>query len=535
MLKPICGDWDKRWREQLEGFFDVRTAVLPLREAGEQVLAALWGRKTFAEAFPEAALVRRLADAIPDDECPYYLKQSNPSRTNLSGLWQAQVELSARLMESQRAIRHVPAAASQDGSVPPKCSLMGSYEQMGPDGLDDSAKFWETVEGRFRQSPIDGIRLRTRERFCAVALVKRFAEAALFGCRTASQPGCTPDSGFGDDRRVAVAGRLRGSGVFPRLGKRPMAALASRTLTADEDPIPEDTWKSIEAARKHPELGAPPAYYAVLAMDGDEMGGWLRGENAPHGVGERSIRICRPTLPGSPTRPPAWRPVGLSGRRCTRPSVEALTNFALHVVPRIVGQHGGTLIYSGGDDVLALLPASTALACAFELRLAFSGDPRANGGAASGYYRADGRDLLVMGTKATASTGLAVVHYKEDLRFALSAARDAEKAAKAAGRNMLQVRACRRSGEHPAALCPWDFVGTVQSWVDAFSDGATDRWAYHLREELPTLCGLDHETVLAEIRRQIGRTEKPTQDRLPPDSVAAAFETYCEQCSRRSA
>ncbi|RMF32105.1 MAG: hypothetical protein D6759_08960, partial [Chloroflexi bacterium] len=29
-----------------------------------------------------------------------------------------------------------------DEPVPPKCSLMGSLEQMGPAGLDDSRKFW---------------------------------------------------------------------------------------------------------------------------------------------------------------------------------------------------------------------------------------------------------------------------------------------------------------------------------------------------------------------------------------------------------
>ena len=32
--------------------------------------------------------------------------------------------------------------------------------------------------------------------------------------------------------------------------------------------------------------------------------------------------------------------------------------------------------------------------------------------------------------------------------------------------------------------------------------------------------------VLAEIRRHIGRTEKPTRDELPPDGMAAAFDTY---------
>ena len=46
---------------------------------------------------------------------------------------------------------------------------------------------------------------------------------------------------------------------------------------------------------------------------------------------------------------------------------------------------------------------------------------------------ADGTERLLMGPRATLSAGLAVVHYKEDLRFALDEARKAEKRAKKRG------------------------------------------------------------------------------------------------------
>ena len=53
---------------------------------------------------------------------------------------------------------------------------------------------------------------------------------------------------------------------------------------------------------------------------------------------------------------------GLNARRPVGPALhasisEALNNFASHVAPGIVEKHNGTMIYSGGDDVLALLPA----------------------------------------------------------------------------------------------------------------------------------------------------------------------------------
>lgn len=199
---------------------------------------------------------------------------------------------------------------------------------------------------------------------------------------------------------------------------------------------------------------------------------------------------------------------------------EALANFALHFVPNIIQKHHGTLIYAGGDDVLALLPTSQALACALELRQTFQKDWD------------DERERLLPGASATVSAGLAVVHYKEDLRFALNQARKAEKAAKHAGRDALQIMVCRRSGEHSSALCPWEYVETVSKWVEAFQNNASDRWAYHLAAELPTLRGLDRGAMQAEIRRQVNRAEKPTREQLGEkertagDVIASQFDGY---------
>src|SRR5262249_23515978 len=143
----------------------------------------------------------------------------------------------------------------------------------------------------------------------------------------------------------------------------------------------------------------------------------------------------------------------------------------------------------------------------------------------------------VSGTEpATVSAGLAVVHYKEDLRFALDTARRAEKAAKGAGRDLLQITVCRRSGEHSLALCPWDFVDTVKEWVEAFRAGASDRWAYHLAAELPTLEGLEPLAMAAEIKRQVNRAEERTRlllrgadQRSAGEVLAGAFVSHGER------
>jgi CRISPR-associated protein Cmr2 len=247
-------------------------------------------------------------------------------------------------------------------------------------------------------------------------------------------------------------------------------------------------------------------------LDGDQMGKWLSGENAP------AIKnILHPKLVSYFSGLGAEAEAALAGRRPVGPAMhaaisQALANFAVHVAPSVVRKHKGTLIYSGGDDVLALLPVETAVPCALELYRAFRGEGGEGGN--SGYFRINDRDLLMMGSEATLSGGFAVVHYKSDLHRSLEEARGAEKDAKRKGRDALVVKACRRSGEHTSVICPWSFIPRVEGLVEAFTRGASDRFAYHLAAERQTLQGLPPEAQRAELRRQIQRTEPESREKL---------------------
>src|SRR5437867_4904625 len=55
---------------------------------------------------------------------------------------------------------------------------------------------------------------------------------------------------------------------------------------------------------------------------------------------------------------------------------EALANFGLYLVRPVVEHFGGQLIYSGGDDVLAMVPAARAFDCTEALYAAFRGQKR---------------------------------------------------------------------------------------------------------------------------------------------------------------
>jgi len=155
----------------------------------------------------------------------------------------------------------------------------------------------------------------------------------------------------------------------------------------------------------------PPVYYAILAMDGDNMGKWLKGEFAPaikdmiHSKVSETLRnyndenlnqIFEKKHPMSPS---------IHNQFSRR-----LSEFALDRVREIVeDKYLGKLIYAGGDDVLAFLPVETAVDCAFDLNKAF-------------------REKI--GEKATMSGGIVIVHHKYPLSLALDEVREAEKIAK---------------------------------------------------------------------------------------------------------
>lgn len=257
-------------------------------------------------------------------------------------------------------------------------------------------------------------------------------------------------------------------------------------------------------------------YFAVLALDGDEIGKWVSGEKTPRfnsqladypddsetdRLGARKY-FQQPEFPGFLER---QRPISPSYHLQFS---EALANFALLCARPIVEAFDGRLIYAGGDDVVALLPADAALVCAQALRLAFQGSPNlksllqdhasqlrarhettpladpqtppapyyqklaAEGSlldcAAQGFLQrldlVDQQDrpipFLVPGPAAHCSVGIAIAHFKAPLQDVVRAAQAAEKRAKnQLGRSAVAITLFKRSGEIIEWGCKWDDGG----------------------------------------------------------------------------
>ncbi|MGH7856949.1 MAG: type III-B CRISPR-associated protein Cas10/Cmr2, partial [Candidatus Binatia bacterium] len=257
--------WDARWSEQIKTFWEIRTSLLPRKKLDDELRSDLLG------GLPEKAdQVRRLAEAIPENH-RYSFEQKH------AGRWAADVALSARIAEAAREVAHFRSDPAE-GEVPPKCTLFGELEQVGPPGLDASRRFWELAREKL---VIDGLRLRDGERLSAVGLIRRFWPAAALG-KLLNEKVWSEDTRIADTATVAARIWLREAGIDPTEWRDWNGTWVFDDAPQDEDEAkcPAELRAKLSAARRS--LGkAPPRYFAVLHMDGDHLGWWLRGELAP--------------------------------------------------------------------------------------------------------------------------------------------------------------------------------------------------------------------------------------------------------------
>jgi len=457
--ESLSGDERGLWRQQIDSFFEIYTAVLPQNEYPEQRLSALLGP---------------------------------PGKDEPNDLWPRRHQVAQKMLAAVKNRRHFPVYAPVFGSdmVPQKDTLLGTLEHVGPGNREESRAFWKDTATEWLAH---GSKVTAAERLCAVSLVKRFAWAhhfaKVFGYEdrrvrkyddtaTVAAAKWLADERAPDPRKLVQRHELwSGQWLYwetPVPPKNP----DNRDGTPDDDPVPPNVWRAIRAKRDA--QGKPPTYYAVFVFDGDKMGGRF---NAAKDA-------------------PAYQRI--SG---------TLGNFALTLIRGIVERHYGQLIYAGGDDALCVLPTETALACAKEIDQQF---------------RDNWQKGLPDDEPATISGGLVVAHYKDDLRFVMNQARAAEKKAKDAGRNALQITVCRRSGEHSSAFVPWDFLSTVIGWVNGFLAKASDRWAYKLRADLPVI-EQDPQMFKLELGRQLNRAEEDTKKLLSANQLLGHFDSYRDQ------
>jgi CRISPR/Cas system-associated protein Cas10 (large subunit of type III CRISPR-Cas system) len=176
-----------------------------------------------------------------------------------------------------------------------------------------------------------------------------------------------------------------------------------------------------------------------------------------------------------------------------------LSNFALHVSGKVVESFDGQLIYAGGDDVLAMLPASHALPCAYALRCFFRGEsPPEYIGISKGQFELHatgngfvnsgvGYPLMMPGTEADVSCGIAIGHCEHPLQALVKEAQAAEKRAKNDyERSAFSISLLKRSGEIIQWGSKWESpaIALYDSFTKLSEQKLSGRFAYALAELL---------------------------------------------------
>jgi len=463
-----------------------------------------------------------------------------------------------------------------------KCTISPSFSALRTavrQSRKEVRKYWAQVaealknQGRAHELTADG-----RERLSAVAAVKRFAQRSYFeqhGFRiyfpSTSRVAAVPfyralleKLPYDEGLRQKLKNHLKGLkdlgypkvsaeaalGALPEL-RRALEQLptelqsdAEALLRYDADVLyPErldlrvlerddgisdrnaalQTQQTCQALRQAVGM-TPPTYYAILMMDGDDMGKWLAGKHEKMLAFREAMHPdVLPKFEGL-ANASDWQamldsPRPLAANLHTSLSA-ALGTFAWRCVRWVLEErHYGRVVYAGGDDVLALLPLPEAIPAAYKLYALFTGHAEVRNGElhikddSNGFLQWDGEILLMPGPNITPSAGLAVVHHLYPLDAALAAAHEAERAAKAVrGKAAIAVRVLKRSGEAVTVRSKWESIGGLfDELVGHFAQGRlSSRFAYDLSERARVVMALPADARQATLKQLVQRHKTNT-------------------------
>ncbi len=245
--------------------------------------------------------------------------------------------------------------------------------------------------------------------------------------------------------------------------------------------------KALLGATDDLSITRPTPYYAMIQMDGDQMGILLSG---------------------------------VTGEAEHKAISKALSTFshesALDIVEK---QYPARLVYAGGDDVFALAPLArdiskgegivTVLDLVDKLQQTYTTTVE---GPISDLKHKE---------NVTASTGIAIAHHYTSLSYVRRMAKAAEELAKDHyGRDALVITVIRRSGEQTRVGCHWKYQGLEMQPISLFTyfyelfkfDVLSPKCIYILLEEASALVRLEKEAQVSEIKRVLSRQYDEKQE-----------------------
>jgi len=544
---------------QLGNYWEHHWAAIPL--------VSLTDRSAVEELLPKEAVadIFKLLDQSND-----LLLKKNILKKPSSGegqLYSVGHRLVQAMLAAGKSHRH-------DHRVPEegiKCDLFGEFEilhykaECGKNPKPSEDPFWRDLRNRWPAESDFG----ENERLCAIALVKRMAYRV---CRQID--GHPLQKLFRDADTFPSTTEMALHDWWQQLQNRAKSQIDPQAPSLAEELASfdwsKDTGKTFrKLAQWHHEINEPDStkrqgydiaaidkkeksaaqalfklhkvedvhkYYAVLMMDGDKMGKLINGET----LGATWQSVLHPELvkrlQGDFDRKykDFWQN-RLAQQRIISPAVhaaisEALGDFSLLTVPHIIEKFHGRLLYAGGDDVCAVLPASTVLTAAKEIAEAYTlgfivahvGQPST---AIIGEWRPKSATKLGLhlgcGEGISISAGIMIAHHKKPLGRVMRRAHELLNLAKnEGGRNGFALEVDKRSGggrifkagwqeEHNGSTLLDHFLATADALQASEQAAMSSSLAYRLATFQDGLLALvDHqpEQLGAFIVKQLDRS-----------------------------
>lgn len=350
-----------------------------------------------------------------------------------------------------------------------KCPVCGEFEILHGMSLktDDPGeykngadRFWKRIAGR-----AGGSLIKEGEALCGICAIKRLGPLALaIHDKTHILNDIFKDESFPSTTEMAT--------FEYRESLRKQGKLPPCRQNGELDPMEKDMIEGWHDDGQDTGGSETDLYYAILMMDGDKMGDLVNGTT----IAAKWKHVLHPELVERYTKNrlttyrQLWVDEGyLDKQRILSPALhatlsESLGAFSLHVVPRIIRQCRGRLIYAGGDDVAAVLPLSRAFEAADQIQQAYRMPfitLSENGIQSLDCEAGSENPILSMpgkGDGISISGAILICHHKQPLRGALEEAhRLLDQAAKEKqGRNAVAIRLKKRSGQFRDFAVNWD-------------------------------------------------------------------------------
>lgn len=218
-------------------------------------------------------------------------------------------------------------------------------------------------------------------------------------------------------------------------------------------------------------------YYAILLMDGDNMGKLINGET----IAATWEQVMHPAIVErlkqtnfDPLYRDTWKKIfnddGVLKKRLITPAIhaaisEALGDFSIYGVAKIIDDNQGKLIYAGGDDVCAIIPIENAVTAAQKIHdyyvstFRFINMEGKSEPVSKEWQPAPGKLSvnLGIGKDISISAGILICHHKESLSQMIKNAHELLKreAKNEAGRNACAIELRKRHGSSRYFVRQW--------------------------------------------------------------------------------